>query len=272
VAHSIKFFPGRARLAADWIIPGWLKRQNTGFLIGPPKKACKSWLLLNLGWDLSDGTSVWAVQYSTGVPVFKPPRVMRTVYFTQEDSEDDVQDRAEIMLLGNRVPNDHLWIVTKNLNLRLDTPENALLIQKELDEVVKKAGPIDLVMFDPMRRIHSLDENDSSAMAKIWQAVDIIHRRYNCATLFSHHIIKPPTHKGNLFDPTSPYAARGSGDIYGAADAFANVNPVAAGKGGQPTQYQYVELHFVAKRSQAPQSVLLRVEFATGSVKFDGFI
>lgn len=271
MAQSIKHFHNRPRPTADWIVPGWLKRQNSGFAIGPPKKACKSWLLLNLAWDLCDGTPVWSVQYAgSGIPVFKPPRPMRVVYFTQEDADDDVQDRVEIMVAGGRTLNDRLWVVTKNLNLRLDEPNNALLVQNEIDGVVKASGPVDLVIFDPMRRMHMLDENDSSAMVKIWQTVDVIHRRYNCSTIFSHHIIKPPLQKGNLFDPTSPYAARGSGDIYGAGDAFMNIVPVATK--GQPTQYQYEAIHFVTKRAQTPTSVLLKVQFSTGSVEFDAFI
>jgi len=270
MAKPIGYFHGRPRPVADWIIPEFLKRGNTAFIIGQPKKACKSWLLLNLAWDLSDSVPVWGVTHSKNGPVFQPPRPMRVVYFTQEDTEDDVQDRAEIMIAGGRKPNNRLWVVPKNLSFVLDTTEKSMPIQSELDAVVQQSGPIDLIIFDPMRRMHGLDENDSGAMARIWAALDVFQRRYNCAVIFSHHIIKPPTAKGSTFDLTNPYAARGSGDIFAAGDAFANVIPYSTK--GQPTTYQCEDLHFVVKRTKTPTSIRLQLDFTTGAVSFVGFI
>ena len=150
--RPVGYFKTRSRPVPDWIIPGWLKRGNTGFIIGQPKRACKSWLLLNLAWDLSEGKPVWSVIHTKHGAVFEPPRPMRVVYFSQEDTEDDVQDRTDILMGAGRLPNDRFWIVPKNLLLCLDEPKGLDAIQGELDAVVHEAGPIDLVMFDPMRR------------------------------------------------------------------------------------------------------------------------
>jgi RecA-family ATPase len=267
MARPLSFFNGRVRPQSDWIIPGWLKRGNTGFVIGQPKRACKSWLLTNLAWDLSEGSPIWGITHSKNGPVFQPARPMSVAYFAQEDTEDDLQDRIEIMIKGGRQLNDRLWFIPKNLGLLLDSA--AMAIQGELDDVAAY-GPLDLIIFDPMRRSHALDENDSGAMARLWQALDVLHRRYNCSTLFSHHIVKPPTAKGNTFDLTSPFAGRGSGDIYAGGDAFINVVPSATR--GQPTTYQCEDIHFASKRAQTPTAARLRVKFDTGEVVFEHFL
>jgi RecA-family ATPase len=269
MSQPISFYNGRQRPAPDWIIPGWLKRRNTGFIIGQPKLACKSWLLLNMGWDLSAGTGVWNIVHSQNGPVFQPPHPLRVVYFTQEDTDDDVQDRVELMITNGRIPNANFRITSKDLRLVLDTMDGMAALERDLDEAVRDGGPPDLVMFDPMRRMYTGDENSSETMTRLWGLLDRIHRRYNCATLFSHHIVKPPTVKGNTFDQTSPYAARGSGDLYGGGDAFINV---MAKPQVTPAGKRVLKLYFVTKRSKQPDSVQLSMDFATGKVDFDGFI
>ena len=267
---SISHFQTRVRTEPDWIIKGWLKRQNTAFILGEPKRACKSWLLLNLAWDLSEGKPIWGVKHSKEGFIFVPPRPMRTVYFMQEDTEDDAHDRLLCCFKGGRTCNDNLWLVPKNLKIRVDDPAGLNLIQNELDSVVQNAGPIDLVMFDPMRRMHYKSENDSDVIAGLWRTLDGIHQRYNCATLFAHHIIKPTGDTSKWFDKTSPFIARGSGDIYGGGDAFANVVPKALR--GQTRQHRGLEIHFESKRGKPLSPIFLRVHFETGSVEFRNFV
>jgi len=262
-------FVGRARTQPDWIIPGLLKRHNTAFLIGQPKEALKSWLLLNLAWDLADGVSLWGVTHQRTGPMFVPPKPMRVVYFTQEDAEDDIQDRIELMVNGGRSPQSNVLISPKDLKLMLSTSEGCQAIQRELDDVM----PFDLVLFDPMRRMHNWDENDSSKMAELWRVLDVIHRRYNCASIFSHHIIKPPTAKGSKFNLASPFAARGSGDIYGGGDAFINVVPTwkSGQTGRRPGTSRSLVLHLQTKRGQPLDPIKLNVDLTQGKVAFAGF-
>lgn len=270
MANPVSHYYGRQRPSADWIIPGWLKRQNTGFLIGQPKEALKSWLLLNLAWDLADGLPLWGVVHTKLGPLFTPPRPMRVVYFTQEDSDDDIQDRIETMVNnGRRIVTPNLFVTTKNLSLLLSSASGLNSIQAELDSVTS----VDLVIFDPMRRMHDLDENDSTAMGHLWRALDAIHHRYKCATLLSHHIIKPPTSKGSTFDLSSPFAARGSGDIYGGGDAFINVSPerLPGQTSRRPGSSRRLTLHFQTKRAHPLDPIVLDVDLSQGKVSFYGF-
>jgi RecA-family ATPase len=263
VPLSLDFLNERKRQEPDWVISGWLKRRNTGLILGPPKKACKSWLLLDMLWSLSEGQPVWGVKNEAAY-LFTPPRALRCVYFTQEDTEDDIHDRTLNHFKRGRKPNDRLWIVPKNLQMSLDTIGGRNLIQQELDKVRETAGDIDIVAFDPMRRMHHGDENDSRTIVEIWDVTDRIHRRYDCSTIFTHHITKPPRDT-SAYDATDPFNGRGSGDIYGGGDAFMVVIP------GQGTdKFRRVGVAFESKRGRPIPPAQLKVTFDTGNVEYLG--
>jgi RecA-family ATPase len=244
----------------DWIIPNLLTRFNTGFMIGPAKKG-KSWLLLDAAWSLSEGKEPW------GIRELRPSRPMRTVYFTQEDADVNIQARILAHVNnGKREPNDRVWVVPKNLNMNLDTPMGQRVIQRELDSVAGAVGRIDLVMFDPFRRIMEGDENDSAVIAKIWGKIAVMQERYGCGTIISHHTVKPPRDKGG-WDPTDPYAGRGSGDIYGGGDAFMMLVPGAL---AGDRMSRKVGLFFESKRAAEISPARLNIDFATGRATYLG--
>lgn len=259
-AKSLQEIALLPRTSPDWIIQNFLKRHNTMLIQGQPKKACKSWLILNLCWDLSEGRPVW------GLEELEPPRPICCVYFTQEDTEDDIQDRIIPNIANGRKANGNVWIIPKNLEIIIASPNEAhtkgrKIVQQELDDIAEKVGRIDLVAFDPMRRIHAGDENDSVTITQIWAALDRIHRRYGCATLMAHHLRKPSGDPRIQYDPTDPNTGRGSGDIYGGGDAFINVVP---GKGTK--EMRRVGLFFESKRGRPIEPVSLKVSFSTGRI------
>lgn len=264
MAKSLQELKDRERPAPDWIIQGFLKRGNTALVLGQPKKACKSWLVLALCWDLAEGKPLWGVKNASGEAVF-PTKPMRSVYFTQEDTEDDIQDRVLAHVEGGkRAPTDKVWIEPKNLQIAFDTVEGRKMIQARLDEVREKGGPIDLVAFDPMRRMHHGDENDSKTIVEMWAVLDKIHRRYGCATLLTHHIRKPAQDKTG-WDPTDPFVGRGSGDIYGGGDAFVNVVP---SRGTEESRV--IGVYYESKRGKPLPPSQLKVTFGTGAVEYLG--
>lgn len=243
----------------DWIVEGFLTRGNTGFIIGPAKKG-KSWLLLDMAWDLSEGKYVW------GIEALRPPRPLRVVYFTQEDTERNIRDRIELKVKGGRVANDRIWIEPKNLNIRLDTPEGRGLLKRSLDKAAARE-PIDLVMLDPMRRIHGGEENDSKVIADLWHVIEGIHNDYGCSTLIAHHITKPPNDREH-YDPADPYHGRGSGDIYGGGDAFVMLVPGAMAPDGK--SWRRCVLHFESKRAEPMPPAELKIGLTTGKIEYVG--
>lgn len=241
----------------DWIVEGLLTRRNVGFVIGPSKRG-KSWLLLAMAWDLADGKPVW------GLEELKVARPYRTVYFTQEDTEGNIQDRIKKNVDdGKRELSDRIIIVPKNLQMVLDTPDGIGLIKRELD-AASKIGKIDLVMFDPMRRIHRGNENDSQHIAGLWERLEAVHNDYGCATVIAHHTKKPPEEKDG-YDPTDPYQGRGSGDIFGGGDAFVMVVPGPLAPDGR--SYRRVSVHFESKRGEPIRPAELKVRFTDGQIE-----
>lgn len=255
---SVAELAARPRATADWIVQGLLKRGNTLVMMGQPKKAAKSWLLLDMAWSLALGECVWGMKWLV------PPKPMRTVYFTQEDTEDDIQDRVMAHIGAGRRTSDRLWIVPKNLQAVLDTVEGKQLVQAQLDRVRDSAGAVDLVVFDPLRRMHHGDEDSSEVMVGLWGTIDRIHRRYGCATALAHHIRKPPQDKRG-YDPTDPFIGRGSGDLYGGGDAFVMVVPRQGTE-----EWRRTGLYFETKRSRQLAPAEVKVVFGTGRVEWLG--
>jgi AAA domain len=267
VPKPLSYFTTLQHKPDDWIIPRLLKRGNTGFINGEPKRAAKSWLLLNLGWDLTDSSPVWNVNHSTDGNIFTPERPMRVLYFTQEDTEDDFKDRHDLLVQqGGRVDNNNFLVEAKNLDISFDQGRGERIIEAAIAD----CAPLDLVMFDPMRRIHPYDENDSQQMARLWQSVSRLKARHNCAVIFAHHVTKPSATAG--YERTSAHAARGSTDIFGGADLFITITQRKKAGNPKGSKDARLQLDFEVERSKPVTPIWLTVSFDTGLVTFDGFV
>ena len=265
MSRPISYFETRQRATPDWIIPGLLKRRNTLLMVGEPKRAIKSWLMLNLAWDLAEGKPVWGITHSKSGHIFVPTRPLRVMYFTQEDTEDDLHDRIDVMVKGGRTYTSNLWYSAKNLALCFDNADGV----KGIKDAILEATPVDLVIFDTLRRMHYQSENDSDNIAKMWRIIDHLQKEFDCSTILVHHLVKPSKDPHSLFDPSSPHSARGSGDLFGGADAFINVVPI--NQRGANQNSRLVTLHFENKRSKPLVPTKLRFSFENGVVSFEGF-
>ncbi len=265
LALSLLDYKKRKWVEPDWIIPQWLTRQNTGFIFGEPKKACKSWLLLNLAWDLSEGKAVWNLPQTRGKPaLMRPKREMRVAYFSLEDTEDNIHDRVKKFFNEGRPATDKLWIVSKNMEMTIDNTKGQNLITKELEQAVK-SGPIDLIAFDTARALHFRDENSSEIWAKIYKVLNFYQARYNAATILTHHMIKSTAEN---YDASNPAYSRGSGHIFGGADAFINVVPLNP---RDETKIKKQRLYFTSRRALAITPLTVNVNLINGRATFDGF-
>jgi RecA-family ATPase len=266
LALSLLDYQKRKWVEPDWIIPQWLTRQNTGFIFGEPKLACKSWLLLNMAWDLSEGKAVWDLPQTKGKPaLMRPKKELRVVYFSLEDTENDIHSRVQMFFKAGRTATDKLWFVSKNMEMTIDNIKGQNLITKELEQAVK-SGPIDLIAFDTARALHFRDENSSEIWAKIYRALNYYQARYNAATILTHHMIKSTAEN---YDASNPAYSRGSGHIFGGADAFINVVPLNPKETGAKIKKQ--RLHFTSRRSLAITPLTVNVDLNNGRATFDGF-
>lgn len=254
IAYSVIELAAMPAENPDWLIDGFLTRGNTAFMIGQPKKALKSWMFLAAAWDMSEGRPIWGI--------FNVAHPMRVVYFTQEDTKQNIHDRVMAHVGARRELSDRLWIVPKNLDLKFDIGLEK--IKAELVGVKEKAGDIDLILFDPLANMMTGNENDSQTISGVWTALYRLQEQFNCGTMIAHHIRKPPQKKDD-YDPTDPFIGRGSSAIYGGGDAFATVVPLSKNK-----EWGEINVYFESKRASTPDPACFRVNFGTGQVEHKG--
>lgn len=175
---------------------------------------------------------------------------------------DDEEDHA------GRTPHDGFLFVPKDLSLMFDTTLGVLGIGQIIRDAAR-TGKIDLVIFDPFRRMLHGDENSSAVTAALWRQLDEWGREFHCAFAFSHHIVKPPRDGQSKLDETSPFAGRGSGDIFAGGDAFINVVPVSKRK---MAHSHPLKLYFQTKRAAPICPVNLRLDIPPGTIHFEGFV
>lgn len=188
--------------ALEWIIPGVLPKGSMTLLVGPPK-AGKSFFALQLALSVSRGDKFLDVQ-SRPTPV---------LYLQLDTGEGIWRDRL---------------VDLKNVGVNLDGPcyfvhpDHQMRPVDILNEtgrawmrsLVEESGS-QLVVIDVLRELHTADENDSTAMKAVGDAlIEILGDR---ACLMLHHTTKIPP---DVFDPDPVVFARGSSYLTGKVDSY----------------------------------------------------
>lgn len=187
--------------ARRWLIEGLWGASSVGFLAGSPK-SCKSWLGLDM-----------AVSVASGTPCLGSYRVEergKVLVYLAEDSLAALRERVEGIARhrGLELTSLDLEVVTAS-SLRLDLPRD----RARLEETVKALRPR-LLLLDPLVRMHSLDENCSTAVAGLLSYIRELERRFKLSVVIVHH-----TRKSGAHGSKSGQALRGSGDLYAFFDS-----------------------------------------------------
>lgn len=222
------FEPARVLLArkfpvAPYLIDGLLTRGGVSGTSGEPKST-KTFASLE---------KVLAVV--TGTPAFGKFAVAkpgRAAYFFAEDIGVSVQTRIHALTAGrkNMAPG---W----QDRLLLQPRGRAIDITRDMDCVLIIAsvllwGPIDLLVLDPLRDIHSGEEDSSDAMSLVTKRLAAIGDILNCAVEFVHHAGKASA------DNTKRRAGqrmRGSGALHGSLDCGFHMWDL---RGNETTEFQ----------------------------------
>ena len=191
-------------------------------------KTFKSYLALNIGYALAAGTPVldyWATS--------KPLSVL---YIEGEVGEYELDERGTVIhnYHGSETAAQNLKIISKDLQIQLDTPEGMKIITDE----VEGASP-DIFIIDPIVEFHSQDENKHIEMKKMMAPLKRLLYKKKCSLIIVSHTTKPAEGKSQR-DPSS---VRG-GYLAGTANSVINiVKPVAANDA-------YIELNFTTRSSK----------------------
>lgn len=177
----------------DWFIPDLIARGDICLLVGEPGIG-KSWISMDIATAAANGEGSFL-----SLPV-KPGRVL---YVDEENPEDVVRTRLRQLGLTAKGRNNLRYL--SHQGARLDTKAELLFNE------VANFEPT-LVVFDSLTRLHTVDENSSGEISRLFtQNVNPLARELGATILIIHH--------ANKADSGSGYRrTRGSGDIIANVD------------------------------------------------------
>ena len=124
-----------------------------------------------------------------------------------------------------------------------------MLFKKKLELTIKQYKP-DMVIFDPLRNVHSLDEDNATAMsAKLLHFLREMNRRYSCSVLLVCHDKKSRRDGGS----NRPDQVRGSNALVGWRDNAIFLNE-------EKNKLIKVQIYNRACQSIHPFSFILKTE------------
>lgn len=204
--------------APKWIIKNVIPTGLTLY-ISPPKQF-KSTTLLH-----------WALRClgknSTALPehLSKCERPGPVIMISTETTAGTIKFDALFGLRVHILSSDPLYAQTDPFAFRLDNPDNML----ELLYWLKRIKPSMLVI-DPLRNSHGVDENDAGEMVQLVQPLQQYAIKNDMALVIVHHMKKPPD-KAKAEDMLKPDMARGTGALFGLADGLLSQIVTGAAKG-----------------------------------------
>ena len=184
----------------QWLIEELWAEQAVGILGGEPK-CCKTFLALDIAVSVASGTPCLR-----HFPVQKAGKVL---LFPAEDSLAVVRQRLEGICKAAKRSLENLPIeVITTPVLRLDLERDTKLLTSTV-----QAHKPDLLILDPLIRLHRVEENDATQMAALLSYLRQLQRTCGVAIMVVHHARKG-SGRGR-----PGQALRGSSELHGWGDS-----------------------------------------------------
>ena len=178
---------------ADELIAGILRKGHK-MLISGPSKAGKSFLLLELGCAIANGSKWLGLQCLKGI----------CLYVNLEVQDESNENRISVLWKACG------WPSTTQRNLQVwNLRGKSLTLEKMAPMVIRRAKGIEglaAIIIDPIYKVMTGDENKASDMARFCNFFDAIAAQCHCAVIYCHH-----HSKGSQGDKKSQDRASGSG-------------------------------------------------------------
>lgn len=197
----------------QWLVEGLWTDQAVGF-VGAEPKSYKSWLSIYL-----------AVCIAGGVPAFGRHRVRQgpVLAFNAEDRPQVTRARVERMCRALELDFARLDLHLVDVpTLRLDDVGQL----GRLAATIARVRPI-LVLLDPLRDLHALDENDAQLASGLLLPLREIQRRHGTSIMLVHHMAKLVVDGPAKRRPGQ--RLRGSSVFHGWVDSALYLQPVGEG-------------------------------------------
>jgi len=231
----------------NWLVEGLVKRGGTTVIGGEPKTG-KSWVLQEIARALSTGMPAFG-QFAVQHPA-------RGAYMTAEDLGADVQAHFRALGASAGMTEEHWQSLDENLLHQTRSMGRPLDLLRDIDLAILIAsirlhGPVEFVALDPLRNLHSGEEDKSDAMTKVMQRLAVIGDMLGGATVIAVHHAK----KGG--DGRGGQVMRGSSAIHGAVDSGIYLSGLAGDGVGEIVNR--VESEVKGARSAGRFSLTLRI-------------
>ena len=229
-AKPIDFVSARTLLAADygdtpWLIGGLVTRGAVAVIGGEPKTA-KTWSAIEMAMAVASGSPAF------GTFNCSSPEPLGAVCFLVEDGAKSLQNRVRSLALG-RGMHDDAWCD------RLFIKSLGSMNLADLSEVARYVATVrrlpitpGIVVFDPLRDLHTVNEDSSTEMQPIYSALRALRTVLDCTVLFVHHSAKSTD--GNAAR-RGGQKLRGSSALHGAVDVGLYMSNSRISEEGQKT-------------------------------------
>jgi hypothetical protein len=199
-------------------------------IIGGAPKCCKSWLGLDMATSVASATPCFG-----HFPVEDPGTAL--VYLA-EDALPMVRSRIEALCDHRGLSLDALDLqVITTPTLRLDRQRDQQRLAATLEHIRPR-----LLLFDPLVRLHRLDENSAVEISALLGYLRELQRTFSTAVVLVHHASKK--HRAQ-----PGQALRGSGDLH----AFGDDNAYLA------RSDDHLVLTIEHRQAKAPDPIALRL-------------
>ena len=204
---------GEELTAPQWLVTGLITRGGTAVIGGLPKAAKKTWLATEIAVAVATGTKVcgeFVAQLGT------------VRYFYAEDTRRQIRNRIRALLegAGRTMPIERLYLEPRGSFLDVTRDEDLAWIVASC----RRGGKLDLLVLDPLRDIHSGEEDKSDSMREVMRRIRLLGEILGCPVLVVHHAGKPSEATAKR---GGGQRLRGSGSIHGSVDSgiyFLNCN------------------------------------------------
>jgi len=231
----------RPRKETVWLVQ-WMLTSGVGLLGGEPKTS-KTWAALEIAIAIATGTPAF------GAYAAKPARA---AYFFAEDGEQSIGNRVRSLCAGmsGRENLSRLFVQPRGRFIDITRDEDLALLVASC----RMIGDLELVVLDPLRDIHSAEEDSSDAMKTVMQRLRAVSVLLGASVMAVHHTAKS---SADTAQRRPGQRLRGSSAIHGAIDFGIYLSDLTGD--GETTFGNHVTSEVKAARGAGHVDVLLSI-------------
>lgn len=187
---SVLHDPNAVPEPVPWLVDGlWLRGKIT--VVVAPEKTGKSRFiafLLSQMLGAPQGGPVLTTAQPQGHVFWRHHGFKRILYLNAEEREIDVQARINSLARNTGIEPSANWPITylNAAGMQLHRPQD----RQMFEETWLRPGDFDVVIIDPLRRIHGGDENNNTAMAPFYNDLRRWSNQYGITIIIVHHTPK----------------------------------------------------------------------------------